>query len=153
MTSTLKARIIERMAAKNLSIAELERRAGLTIHSVRNILKDRIKKPNIHSLQAIAEALDCSLLDLINPSAPPGIEFPQKKMRVSPPLKHPDLMLECTKTVLNLMAENKLKLSVDDYVDIVRKVYIYSSKGEATQVDVRFAEWLIETQMGYSRAS
>ncbi len=40
MGSALKEKITERMEAKNLSIAELERRAGLSIHSVRNILKE-----------------------------------------------------------------------------------------------------------------
>jgi transcriptional regulator with XRE-family HTH domain len=158
MTFALKEKIIERMALKNLSIAELERRAGLTIHSVRNILKDRIKKPNVHSLQAIAEALDCSLMDLVSPSTAPhntatrDIQFPHRKTKISPPVKFPDLMLACTKTALDLMVEHDLKTSVDDFMDIVRKVYTYSSKGNSQTVDVRFAEWLIETQLGYSRA-
>src|SRR3990167_5687629 len=158
MTSALKEKIIERMALKNLSIAELERRAGLTIHSVRNILKDRIKKPNIHSLQAIAAAMDCSLMDLVDSptrmqeGATRDINFPHKKTRISPPVKHPDLILACTKSILDLIAEHDLKTSVDDFMDIVRKVYVYSSKGSSQTVDMRFAEWLIETQLGYSRA-
>ena len=57
MATALKEKIIERMEAKNFSIAELERRAGLSIHSVRNILKGRIKKPSAQSLQAISETL------------------------------------------------------------------------------------------------
>ena len=64
----LKEKIIERMEAKNLSIAKLERRAGLKIHSVRNILKERIKKPSAQTLQAIAQALECSIIDLMSDS-------------------------------------------------------------------------------------
>ena len=84
MGSALKEKITERMEAKNLSIAELERRAGLSIHSVRNILKGRIKKPSAQSLQAIAEALECSIVDLMNASAPIGEGFvlePQGRIR------------------------------------------------------------------------
>jgi transcriptional regulator with XRE-family HTH domain len=61
-----KEKLIEKMKAKNLSISVLERKAGLTIHSIRNILKGTIKNPRAEVLPAIAGALECSLLDLIN---------------------------------------------------------------------------------------
>ncbi|HUX80238.1 MAG TPA: helix-turn-helix transcriptional regulator [Alphaproteobacteria bacterium] len=149
MASALKEKIMERMEAKNLSIAELERRAGLSIHSVRNILKGRIKKPSAQSLQAIAEALECSILDLMN-SAPTisGGFSPQLqgRMRKRSPLDYPDLMLNCSKKILDLITDKKLKVSVDEYLDVVKKVYFYSSREEPRKFDTRFAEWLIETQ-------
>ncbi|MBP9777388.1 MAG: helix-turn-helix transcriptional regulator, partial [Alphaproteobacteria bacterium] len=64
----LKEKIIDYMKEKKLSIAALERQAGLSIHSIRNILKDRIKNPSAQSLQIIAETLECSLDDLIQKS-------------------------------------------------------------------------------------
>ena len=150
MTAALKEKIIERMEAKNLSIAELERRAGLSIHSVRNILKGRIKKPSAQSLQAIAEALECSLMDLINASSTSGDDFASlaQSKKMSPPIDYPELMLECSKTVLMLVKDCDPKISVDEYLDIVKKVYFYSSKEEPRRADLRFAEWLIETQLG-----
>ena len=39
----LKEKIIEFMKERNLSIAALERQAGLSTHAVRNIVKGRIK--------------------------------------------------------------------------------------------------------------
>jgi len=156
MTSALKEKIIKRMEAKNLSIAELERRAGLSIHSVRNILKGRIKKPSAQSLQAIAEALECSIVDLINASSSMGEDLAyvsQHKVKKSPPVDYPELMFECFSIVLKLIKESEPKASVDDYLDIVKKVYFYSSKEEPRKLDVRFAEWLIETQLGVSRSS
>ncbi len=149
MASALKEKIIERMEAKNLSIAELERRAGLSIHSVRNILKGRIKKPSAQSLQAIAEALECSILDLMSPAPlTSGGYSPQSqgRMRKRSPLDYPDLMLNCSKKIIDLITERKLKVSVDEYSEIVKKVYFYSSREEPRKFDMRFAEWLIETQ-------
>lgn len=149
MTSSLKEKIIERMDAKNLSIAELERRAGLSIHSVRNILKGRIKKPSAQSLQAIAEALECSIIDLMNNSPLTPSPYPsevQGRMRKRSPLEYPDLMKECTSKVLDIIQKKKIKISVDEYLDIIKKVYFYSSREEPRKLDMRFAEWLIESQ-------
>ncbi len=151
MTSVLREKITERMEAKNLSIAELERRAGLSIHSVRNILKGRIKKPSAQSLQAIAEALECSLMDLVNASSSnEDLPFSQSK-KINPPIDYPDLILDCSKIVLNLVRECDPKVTVDEYLDMVKKVYFYSSKEEPRKSDLRFAEWIVETQLGASR--
>jgi len=149
MTSVLKEKIIERMEAKNLSIAELERRAGLSIHSVRNILKGRIKKPSAQSLQAIAEALECSIIDLMSaaPSANEGfLQETERKIRKLSPLDYPNLILDCAQKILNLISERNYKVSVEEYLDIVKKAYLYSSREEPRKFDLRFAEWLLETQ-------
>lgn len=156
MTSALKEKIIERMEAKNLSIAELERRAGLSIHSVRNILKGRIKKPSAQSLQAIAEALECSIVDLINASSATHAGLPkgmEGKIRKNLPLDYPDLILECSKSTLNIIEKKKYKVTVEDYLNIVKKVYCYSSREEPRKFDVRFAEWLLESQFENSLKS
>jgi len=151
MASALKEKIIERMEAKNFSIAELERRAGLSIHSVRNILKGRIKKPSAQSLQAIAEALECSIMDLMSASSAVEAGFSQdvdRKIRKRPPLEYPELMLACSQKITERILEKNLfpKVSIDEYFEVVKKVYLYSSREEPRQVDVRFAEWLIESQ-------
>ena len=156
MASALKEKIIERMEAKNLSIAELERRAGLSIHSVRNILKGRIKKPSAQSLQAIAEALECSIIDLMSasPLISEGYAFEAPgRIRKRSPLNYPDLMLECSQKILDLITEKKLKVSVDEYLDVVKKVYFYSSREEPRKFDMRFAEWLIESQFDNPKPS
>ena len=149
MTSALKEKIIERMEAKNLSIAELERRAGLSIHSVRNILKGRIKKPSAQSLQAIAEALECSIIDLMSVSAARSDGYSpehQGRIRKRSRMDHPDLMLDCSKQILALIEAKEIKVSVDEYLDALKKVYFYSSREEPRKFDMRFAEWLIESQ-------
>lgn len=149
MATALKEKIIERMEAKNFSIAELERRAGLSIHSVRNILKGRIKKPSAQSLQAIAEALECSIIDLMSATSAIEAGFPQdidRRIKKRPPLEYPDLMLACLEKILQKVTEKNIKITIDEYFEVVKKVYLYSSREEPREVDVRFAEWLIESQ-------
>lgn len=149
MSSALKEKIIERMGAKNLSIAELERRAGLSIHSVRNIIKGRIKKPSAQSLQAIAKALECSIVDLINNASPVNEDISQEKKRItkkSLPLDYPELMEECAQKVLYLLIEGQYTVEIDECLEVIKKVYCYSSRAEPRKLDTRFAEWLIETQ-------
>jgi transcriptional regulator with XRE-family HTH domain len=156
MTSALKEKIIERMEAKNLSIAELERRAGLSIHSVRNILKGRIKKPSAQSLQAIAEALECSIIDLMSGSTPRSDGYMPElhgRIRKRTRMDHPDLMLDCSDKILALIAEKEIKVSVDEYLDALKKVYFYSSREEPRKFDMRFAEWLIESQFDDYKAT
>lgn len=151
MASALKEKIIERMEAKNLSIAELERRAGLSIHSVRNIVKGRIKKPSAQSLQAIAEALECSIVDLLNAPSTLDQDFShisQRSSKKSPPLDYPGLMLECVQLVSRRTADCAPKVSVDEYLDMIKKIYLYSSREEPRALDLRFAEWLFDTQIG-----
>lgn len=155
MASALKEKIIERMEAKNLSIAELERRAGLSIHSVRNILKGRIKKPSAQSLQAIAEALECSIIDLINSSpSKEGGYSPEShgRIRKRSPLDYPELMINCSEKIMKLITEKNLKVSVDEYLEVLKKVYFYSSREEPRKFDMRFAEWLIESQFDDHKA-
>jgi transcriptional regulator with XRE-family HTH domain len=155
MATALKERIIERMEAKNLSIAELERRAGLSIHSVRNILKGRIKKPSAQSLQAIAEALECSIIDLINHSSSSGEIYPsefKEKAKKHSPLDYPDLMLECSQKVLEIIEEKNCTISVDEFMEVLKKVYFYSSREEPRKLDTRFAEWLVESQFDLTKS-
>lgn len=151
MASALKEKIIERMEAKNFSIAELERRAGLSIHSVRNILKGRIKKPSAQSLQAIAEALECSIIDLMSATSAIEAGFSHdvdRKIKKRPPLDYPELMLACSEKIMERIIEKNLvtKVSIDEYFEVIKKVYLYSSREEPRHVDIRFAEWLIESQ-------
>ena len=142
----LNDKIIERMEAKNLSISKLERLAGLRIHSVRNILKGRIKKPSAQTLQAIAQALECSIIDLMSEtSSEIGVFDCQISLKNKPILylDDPGLLLECCKVVMARIMESHTNLTVEDSLQIIKKVYLYSSRGEPKKVDLKFVNWVI----------
>lgn len=54
-----------RMKAQNISISILEKKAGVRPHAVRNILTGKSKSPSAVNLQAIADALGCTVKDLL----------------------------------------------------------------------------------------
>jgi transcriptional regulator with XRE-family HTH domain len=101
----LKEKIVEKLKEKNLSISVLERKAGLSIHTIRNILKGRIKNPRAEVLSSVAEVLECSLLDLITPSSFPT-SFEQKNNKTSKEnilLENPPFMAACVNVVASLL--------------------------------------------------
>jgi transcriptional regulator with XRE-family HTH domain len=150
MTDSLKEKIIDHMKKKNLSISQLEKKAGLSIHSVRNILKGRIKKPSLHNLTAIANTLECSILELVNSPPPsntviPELPLKEQKLKAFIPFTEIGLMRECLEVIVDFMIEKNLSLSVDEYLDAVREAYTYSLGSEDKKADQRFALWLLES--------
>lgn len=145
----LKEKIIDYMKEKKLSIAALEKQAGLSVHSIRNILKDRIKNPSAQSLQIIAETLECSLDDLIQKSLSRNGEAEQAikliiKSKNGVILDDIKLMRECFQTILALMKEESEALSIDDYLNILKNVYSYSARAKLRKVDHKFSKWFID---------
>ncbi|MBP9692774.1 MAG: helix-turn-helix transcriptional regulator [Alphaproteobacteria bacterium] len=142
----LKEKIIEKINERNLSISKLERKAGLTIHSLRNLLKGNIKNPRVDILSATAKALECSVLDFIIPSSF-STRFEQKKYILNKKkntLDHPDFMIACSNVVTSLLKEKALILSLDDYFDTITTLYFYSLTIDPRTPDIKFAEWLLQ---------
>jgi transcriptional regulator with XRE-family HTH domain len=142
----LKEKIIEKMKEKKLSISVLERKAGLSIHTIRNILKGKIKNPRAEILPAIAAVLECSLLELIDSSSSSsshlqGNNIMNKKNNC---LEHPIFMAACANAVASLLEEKTLTLSFEDCFDMIRRLYFYSLPKEPRIPDVKFAKWLLE---------
>jgi len=135
------------MEAKNLSISTLERRAGLSTHSIRNILNGKVKKLNLDTLRAVATVLECSLVDLINtlPSSSDRIIHPiTLKRRSQILLDNHKLMLKCCKIVSQLILNKDHVLSVYSYLDVVESVYFYALSEEPQKLDSKFAKWVVD---------
>ena len=66
MHKNIKYAILSRLKSLNLSIAGLERKAGLKINVARNIIAGYSKKPSAETLHAIAKALGCSVDNLLS---------------------------------------------------------------------------------------
>lgn len=149
MKNSLKEEIIKRMDAKNLSVAELERKAGLSIHSIRNILQGRVKNPRAQVLQAIADTLGCSLLDLMN-SSPRNIKSIGSykiEMQNPLPLENFELMRDCFKMVLELIEHKGITLTIDDFFELIAIIYSYSLSDEPRVLDFKFAKWVLDNKI------
>ena len=145
MTAALKDRIKSRMQERNLSIVELERRAGLK-GGVRNILSGLSKKPSAETLQAIADVLDCSVRDLLGTDSSaretPQSEFPTPRRKETPWNKK--LFIEVVEWVDAEFIRNQISPTTEQAVAILRKIYNFCVEKNEGRFDPRFAEWAFE---------
>jgi len=141
----LKKQILNLMKNKNLSVPSLERKAGLKIHAVRNILTDKIKKPKIHTLKAISSVLECSVEHLVNPSfsKDENSTYDISSKRELLFLEDVQLMMNSCDAILGFLRENKITLSLDEYLEVLKRVYYYSLSAESKVLDFKFIAWSI----------
>jgi transcriptional regulator with XRE-family HTH domain len=143
LIENLQEQIETRMYEKNLNARELERRAGLKISAVRNILSGNSKNPGMEVIAAIAKLLECSTDELI------GIENKKSKAE-APKQKTIDvwdfsLYENCLKEVQDYLQSKNLKTQADQILFFVREAYIYSLEGRDKKADLRFIKWIIDS--------
>lgn len=141
----LQIQLKSQLLKSNLTIREVERRAGLNRSALGNILQGKSKNPTLHTLYAIAEALGCSLSDLIeSPESEEGIstQAPSKVKVVFPtlvPLLH---------EIIDVVATDFRNIDYDPNLEqfwlCVRKVYIHAFEEKSHNVDHKYAEWLVD---------
>jgi len=126
----LKEQIENRIADKNLSVYALEKKAGLSRSSIRNILKGLSKKPSGEVLIAIAEALDCTAEDLAGPGyTRSNIISSSVKLSTKTRNSHQwneKLYIESVKSVCSFLPETNLNLKSDQIIALINEIYKYS---------------------------
>jgi len=132
---TLSARLKQKMQEHNISAHALEKRAGLKSSAVHNILYGRSKNPSINLIQTIAEALNCTLNDLLD-------NYQSTSAEINSEWKS-GLYIECLETVCHLLKSKKMDLPRQKILDCVDEVYLYSLKSELIKADKHFAEWIV----------
>lgn len=143
LIENLQEQIETRMADKNLNARELERRAGLKISAVRNILSGKSSNPGIEVISSIAKLLGCSTDELI------GIEQEKAKTE-APKQKVIDiwdyaLYENCLKEVQNYLTSKNLSPQAEQILFFIREAYIYSLEGKDKKADLRFIKWIIDS--------
>lgn len=76
MNETLKARVRERLKALDKTPRAASVDAGLHPDTIRNVLRERSRKPRADSLAKMARALECSVDWLMDAQAAPGVAEP-----------------------------------------------------------------------------
>ncbi len=143
LIENLQEQIEARMHEKNLNARELERRAGLKISAVRNILSGQSKNPGIEVITSMAKILNCSTDELL------GIESKKDKSD-TPKQKVIDiwdysLYENCLKEVHNYLQSKSLKSHAEQILFFVREAYIYSLEGKDKKADLRFIKWIVDS--------
>lgn len=146
MATPIAKQILTRMKAKDFSLSELGKAADLKLHAIQNILRGTSKKPSAESLQAIADALGCSVKDLLNregifqEDATP--ELVQDFSHI--PYEHAALLMQTVQWVNERLDQDKRKLSVKQTLLCVEEIYLRSLQKDPTKIDQEFAEWFFE---------
>ena len=148
MSTPLAKQIFVRMKAKNFSIASLEREAGVSAHSVQNILRGKSKKPNAEIVQALADVLGCTVRDLLKKDdlfREESTDSP--KERLNNTLDYPDLLLEIVGWVNNKGRQENKRITIKQTMTCIEEIYLYSLERDPTKMDQDFAEWFFDLVM------
>jgi transcriptional regulator with XRE-family HTH domain len=144
MTTPIQKQIEKRLKAFDLTIGELERKAGLGINAVRNIMTGGSKKPSAEILQAIADVFDCTVKDLL------GERHYSQRQNVSDygfPIEEPTLFTACVEKFLQLCHKHTYKPSLKQAYFMICDIYLFSLEKKGKVPDEHFAEWVIKRNM------
>ncbi len=139
----LQNKIKSQFLKSNLSIREVERRAGLNRSALSNILEGKSKNPTLHTLYALAEGLECSLSDFIETPNTEETRDVQPKIQMAFPLLI-TLLHETMDVVENYFKNIEYEPNLEQFWICVKKVYVHALENHNNEIDHLYAEWLVE---------
>jgi transcriptional regulator with XRE-family HTH domain len=142
MTFSLADSLKKRIQEKHLSAAKVERLAGLKQNAVRNIILGTSKQPSAFTLKAIANVLECTVDSLLEDE---GSHISQNKKTITNVyIKDPELFIEASNAALQITKEKKINITVDQISDLIKEIYVYTTRKKTKTIDMDFVEWLVE---------
>lgn len=149
MESNLQRKIKLYLENTGLSIAALERKAGLKTNVARNILRGQSRRPTGETLQAIACVLGCPLQELVQShggairtedSGLPG------KVAAST-VENLDVLNEAFGSILKVIRENDFQVTIQQISFILEEVYAYTIQKVPPNIDEDFVEWFVKRSL------
>lgn len=136
---------------QNLSPAELERKAGLKMSAVRNILTGQSKKPSGETLFFISRVLGVSvdeLLDTDNIERTHNMHSPAVE-RNTPAVTDLDFYQLASEKIIGLIKNNYTDkaFTSTELAHFTKEVYSYSLKNTYPEIDEKFADWIISQRL------
>ncbi len=146
MSTIIQKQIKNQLKINDLTASDLEKKAGVSGSSIRNIISGRATNPTIETLIAIANVLGCSVNDLILEQN----SYSNKKPD-SQETKHFDWVAPLLLDIINF-SESCFKSktynpSFEDGIYLIKEIYKYSIGKNHTELDKKFAEWLIDKKI------
>lgn len=136
---------------QNLSPAELERKAGLKMSAVRNILTGQSKKPSGETLFYISRVLGVSvdeLLDTESIERTHDMHSPEVE-RNTPAVTDLDFYQLASEKIIGLIKKNYLDkaFTTTELAHFTKEVHSYSLKNTYPEIDEKFADWIISQRL------
>lgn len=123
----------------------LARKTGLTHDTVLQILKGTTKNPGIYTMAKLADALGCSLDELVGREE--FLEnFSQKEKQF---IEYDTKILrEVCEHVINFIDQGNIEnRNGNDVLHAITEIYEYSLKDSSGSMNKRFAEWFCSNQI------
>ena len=144
MIINLRTQIKNRIEAMDTNVRALERRAGLNIGTVNNILIGSSSNPTAETLKAIADAFDCSLDELLGRKIKTNNDKDDNFKNLKEYKWSPELFASIITEFNKQIKDRNLSVSSDKAMFIINEVYIYSLKKNKEIVDETLIEWLLD---------
>lgn len=144
MDTLVVQRIKNRMESVRLTVSDLEKRAGLSLSSVRNILNGRSKNPSYDTIVAIAKELNCSLDELCYGTLPADEKRDEKEDQHSWSLS---TFYECLMFVDEYLHEINYVPNLKEVINMASDIYVYSYTNGGSSIDKRFGQWVINKKI------
>jgi len=145
MGDPLGVRIRQLANNKKLTIAKLERIAGLQNSTVRDIIIGKSKNPTVSTLTKICKALECSFYDLLNKEE----VFQSNVLPIGTNVYSNmqwghELFTKCAETIEKYLNKYELSFGLGKIIVLIIDLYLYSLTKNNNQLDEKSAEWLVE---------
>lgn len=140
MSGNLPDRLKKYLQEEGISVREFERKAGLPVSAVQNIINGRSQSPKLRTIKPIADILGCEVEELISQS-----KIVKKKVdtiKNAPWDFH--LYANCVNEVNEIFSDLKMNPRSKVAIEKISEVYFYSVEAQETEVNKRFARWLIK---------
>lgn len=146
MTTALAKQLAARMRAKNLTVSQLERKAGINSHGALNILRGSSKRPSAEVLNAIANVLGCSISDLLSDHGLFQVTDSEKTRAelLESPYESSDLYQEVLSAVNAKIKHEKRSLTLQQTLTCVEEVYFHALQRNEKTFDPTFLDWFME---------
>lgn len=146
----LQEQIQTKLDENQISVRELERKAGLKVSSVQNILSGRSSNPKIETIIAISKILNCSIDDLMRAERLQILTNKSEENNNEANVTwNYELYQECAEGVENYIKNKKLKPSTAPNSELtlflIKEAYIYSAEGGKNKADLQFIKWIVDS--------
>lgn len=136
----LKKRIISKLKERNLSIASAEKLAGLGKGCLYSFCYGRTKSPTLETLDAISQALNYDLAELLD------IDIKRNVERAAEPI---NFQLYCSifKIAKDFFLEKEISLENEFFLNSVKEIYYFCLSKKMGILDIDFANWHLQTEL------
>lgn len=148
MTTNLKSQIKSRIDSMSTNVRALERKAGLNVGAVNNILSGSSTNPTAETLMALATAFDCTIDELLGRKVK-ALESQSFNVQSFKDYKwNSDLFISISKELDKQIKSRHLPpIPSDKALLLINEIYLYSLKKNKEVAEESLIEWLLDKSL------